>query len=178
VSSFDDAVAQLFTRQFGSLFRYLDRLAGDPDLASDLAQEAFVKLHERGSMPDTPRAWLATVATNLLRDSRRTAHRRERLILHEGARVMESNAMSIDDAVVADETRERVRAALATLASRDRQLLLLRHEGYSYRELAEVVGVAETSVGTLLVRASRAFRDAFTEPAQRGASTTADAASD
>jgi RNA polymerase sigma factor (sigma-70 family) len=62
--------------------------------------------------------------------------------------------------VLAAETRSRARTALDTLPDRDRMLLLLRHEGYSYRELARAVGVAESSVGTLLVRATRMFREA------------------
>jgi len=56
-----------------------------------------------------------------------------------------------------------VRAALDTLSPRDRQALLLRHSGYSYREIAHALGLAETSVGTTLVRAGHAFRAAFQE---------------
>ena len=56
-----------------------------------------------------------------------------------------------------------VRAALETLTLRDRQALLLKHAGYSYREIAGAVGLAETSVGTTLVRAGQAFRAAFQE---------------
>jgi DNA-directed RNA polymerase specialized sigma24 family protein len=41
--------------------------------------------------------------------------------------------------------------------------LLLRHGGYSYREIAAALGLAETSVGTTLVRASHAFRAAYQE---------------
>lgn len=156
-------MAALFREQFGSLFRYLDRLSGDPDLASDLAQEAFVKLFERGAMPDTPRAWLATVATNLFRDSRRTARRRDALVAHAMSLSDAPATPPVDARLIADETRAQVRAALETLPARDRQLLLLRHEGYSYRELALVVGVAETGVGTLLLRAGRALRAALTD---------------
>ncbi len=159
---FEDAVAALFNRQFGSLFRYMDRLGGDPDLASDLAQEAFVKLYERGAMPDAPKAWLTAVATNLLRDSQRTERRRESLAAREGSWVSNQSPEALPDAaLVADETRAQVHAALATLSPRDQQLLLLRHEGYSYRELARAVDVAEGSVGTLLLRAGRSFRDEF-----------------
>ncbi|MDQ2890005.1 MAG: sigma-70 family RNA polymerase sigma factor [Gemmatimonadota bacterium] len=162
-ASFEDAVTALFNRQFGVLFRYINRLGGDPDLASDLAQEAFVKLYERGAMPDAPRAWLAAVATNLLRDAQRTAHRREDLVVRDGSWTVVESPEALPDAVVAsEETRAKVRSVLATLTPRDQQLLLLRHEGYSYRDLATAVGVAEASVGTLLLRATRAFRDAYT----------------
>jgi RNA polymerase sigma-70 factor (ECF subfamily) len=56
---------------------------------------------------------------------------------------------------------ERVRATIERLGERDRQLLLLRAEGYGYRELAAALGLNEASVGTLLARAKRAFREAY-----------------
>ena len=58
-------------------------------------------------------------------------------------------------------TRDRVRAALDRLSERDRQILLLRAEGYGYRDLAVALDLNEASIGTLLARAKRAFRDAY-----------------
>ncbi len=158
--SFADALSALYHARFQSLFRYLDRLTGDPDLAQDLAQDTFVRLHRRGTMPDDPRAWLATVATNLFRDQRRQARRRAELVLEHGTETHASEPAAADADALVRETRSQVRAALDALPERDRALLLLRHEGYSYRELAQAVGVAESSVGTLLVRATRMFRGA------------------
>jgi DNA-directed RNA polymerase specialized sigma24 family protein len=43
------------------------------------------------------------------------------------------------------------------------QLLFLRAEGFSYKELAEAVGVEASSVGTLLVRAEAAFAGRYRE---------------
>ncbi len=40
-------IQQLFGEHYDVLFRYLVRLTGDPDLAADAAQEAFVRLVER-----------------------------------------------------------------------------------------------------------------------------------
>jgi RNA polymerase sigma factor (sigma-70 family) len=68
-----------------------------------------------------------------------------------------------DENLLADEKRQAVRIALDKLSERDRRMLLLRHEGYSYRELAHALGVNETSVGTLLLRATAAFHTAFGE---------------
>ena len=61
------------------------------------------------------------------------------------------------------ESRRDVRAALETLPERDRQILLLHGEGYRYREIALALRMNEASVGTLLARARRAFRDAYEE---------------
>lgn len=162
VTAFEDAVTQLFHQQFKSLFRYLDRLCGDADLAADLAQEAFVRLYERGTVPEEPAGWLVTVATNLLRDTQRTVQRRERIIVdHASDATVAAEAHSADAQLVADEIRGGVRSVLATLPIRDQQLLLLRQEGYSYRELGRILGIEEASVGTLLLRATRTFRSAF-----------------
>jgi len=57
--------------------------------------------------------------------------------------------------------RRRVRAAIDRVPAREREMLLLRAEGFSYREIAAALGLQETSVGTLLARAKRAFRDHY-----------------
>lgn len=158
-TDFSGRFAALFEAQFPRLFRYLDRLGGDPDLAADLAQEAFVRLYRRGSFPDSPEAWLVTVATNLFRNSRNTGSRRRRLLTPsrgEGALAdpMPDPAARVD----AEESRREVRVALDRLPERERQLLLMSVEGFSYKELAGILGIAEGSVGTLLARAREAFK--------------------
>jgi RNA polymerase sigma factor (sigma-70 family) len=163
-NTFEVTFRRLFDEQFPSLFRYLDRLSGDPDLAADLAQEAFVRLYRRGEVPDDARAWLGTVASNLFRDERRRSRRRLRLLDAQPAELtLGAPSPSTDAAVIEREQRESVRQALDGLSLRDRQMLLLRHEGYSYREIAQALGVTETGVGTMLVRAAAAFRAAFLE---------------
>jgi RNA polymerase sigma factor (sigma-70 family) len=156
---FDDAFVQLFDAQFPRLFRYLDRLSGEPDLAADLAQEAFIRLYRRGAMPETPELWLVTVALNLFRNARSTKARRLRLLVRwsEPARITEPSPKDIDDW----DTAAQVRAALGTLEERDREMLLLRAEGYSYREIATALKLNEASVGTLLARARQAFRQVY-----------------
>ena len=152
----------LFQTSYRRLYRYLDRLSGDPELAADLAQEAMVRLYRRGELPESPEAWLVTVALNLFRNEKTTERRRHRLLsatLAEGAHA--DSAPSPDEAAGAEESRGRVRAALDALPERDRMLLLLRAEGYSYRELAGALELNEASVGTLLARARQTFRRAY-----------------
>ncbi|MGH7603791.1 MAG: sigma-70 family RNA polymerase sigma factor [Gemmatimonadaceae bacterium] len=160
---FEEAFCALFDHQFPSLFRYLHRLTGDADLAEDLAQEVFVRLYQRGSVPDDPAGWMGAVAHNLLRDHARTAKRRHHLIKGHPGALTPSSPAHADASVLADERRVAVRRALERLSERDRRMLLLRHEGYSYREIAHALGINETSVGTLLLRATDAFREAFGE---------------
>src|SRR5689334_25336938 len=77
---FEESFRRLFDAQYASLFRYLQRLTGQPDTAEDLAPEVFVRLYQRGSLPDDVRGWMATVAHNLLRAEQRTGKRRPQLI--------------------------------------------------------------------------------------------------
>jgi RNA polymerase sigma-70 factor, ECF subfamily len=151
-----------FDTHHASLLRYLVRLSGDPALAADVAQETFVKLYRRGEMPHELRSWLAAVATNLWRDEYRRGARRLRLLSHHALDTVHGDPAPAPDAeLLGGERRRAVRALLDTLTPREQRLLLLRHEGYSYRELAAVVGVEVSSIGTLLARAHAALREAW-----------------
>jgi RNA polymerase sigma-70 factor (ECF subfamily) len=156
---FDEAFRRMFDQRFALLYRYLHRLTGDTALADDVAQEAFVRLYDRAKMPDSPVAWLITVANNLVRDEYRRTERRSRLL---SIRLEPPDpAPSADAEVLLNERTLQVRRVLATLSLRHRQALLLRHEGHSYLEIAEIIGVAPGSVGTTLVRATAAFVAAY-----------------
>lgn len=149
----------LFKRLYPSLFRYLHRLTGDEDVAEDIAQEAFVRLLRQRLTEEEVRPWLFTVAMNLVRDGARKTDRRQRLLAT--APTLVAPTPLPDEAVERTERAEAVRAVLSRLADRDRQLLLMREEGFKYDEIAEVVGVAPASVGTLIARALRRFVDAY-----------------
>jgi RNA polymerase sigma factor (sigma-70 family) len=161
---FDAQFATLFNTEHRRLFRFLDRLSGDPELAADLAQDAFMRLYRRGSLPDRPHAWLLTVAMNLFRNAHAMRMRRARLLTFGRAECAHSDAVASPDRTVDESERLRVRGALDQLAERDAQMLLLRAEGYSYGDIAEVLNLNESSVGTLLARAKQAFCAAYGEP--------------
>ena len=161
-SSFTGQFTAIFDANFPRLFRYLDRLSGDPELAADLAQESFMRLYLRGTLPDAPAAWLISVAMNLFRNEYGRRSRRRRLLTEDRSRQALGDApLAPDEQVVAGETRRRVRATIEQLPERARQLLLLQAEGYSYREMAAGLGLHEASVGTLLARARQEFRELF-----------------
>jgi RNA polymerase sigma-70 factor (ECF subfamily) len=152
----------VFQAHFARLFRFLDRLTGDPDLAADLAQEAFVKLYQRGALPERVEAWLVTVALNLLRNAAATSRRRARLLTPARAEGLHGErGPAPDEAMDAADARRRVRATIDRLPARDRELLLLSAEGYGYRDIATALSLNEASVGVFLARARAAFRDLY-----------------
>jgi len=155
----------LFEAVYPPLFRYCSRLTGDPDAADDLAQEAFVRLLDRG--PRGPahglRIWLFRVATNLIRDAARQKGNRGRIL---AGTPPPDPVPSPEGDMERRERIQEVRAALEQLNPRDREVLLLRQEGFSYKEIAQVVRVAPTSVGTLLARALERFASVYEKEKQ------------
>ena len=163
-SSFHAEFVELFREQHPRLFRYMHRLSGDPELAADVAQETFVRLYGRGSLPEHPEQWLIAVAMNLFRNDRSTRARRRGLLTVTRAEASHSDSSpQPSQRADAAETRRVVRAALDRLPERSRAMLLLHADGYSYRDIAHALDIHETSIGTLLARAKRAFRDAYKE---------------
>lgn len=162
--SFDDEFAALFKAQYDHIYRYLDRTSGEPDVAEDLTQDAFVRLYRRRSMPDEPEAWLISVAMNLFRNLRTSGKRRSELLAsNPGAHGHSAPIAPTDAGADIADTRRRVRSVVDGMVERDRAMLLLRAEGYSYREIAAALEINAASVGTLLARAQRTFRTRYEE---------------
>ena len=150
---------QTFDELYPPLVRYCHRLTGDRDAAEDTAQEALVRLYTHGVAGPTPalRVWLFKTATHLVRDRYRVEENRRRLLQENP--VTPSAIEGPERALERKVDRAKARKALEQLPERDREMLLMRYEGFSYKEIADVVNVAATSIGTLLARAERRFVD-------------------
>jgi RNA polymerase sigma-70 factor (ECF subfamily) len=145
----------VFAKLYPSLFRYLQRLTGDDDVAEDIAQESFVRLLRQPLPEEEIRPWVFTVAMNLVRDRARKSERRQRLLT--SAPNLVTRTPLPDEDMERTELVASVRQILNRLSERDQQLLLMREEGFKYDEIARVIGVAPASVGTLIARALKKF---------------------
>lgn len=154
-------IEQLFEEVFPPLHRYCLRLTGDSDVAQDMAQEAFVRLHrdQVEGPPPALKSWLFRVAGNLIRDRYRVSENRRRLL--EVNPVTPGGTPDPETELERAQTVADVRRALDALSDRDRTLLLMREEGFSYQEMADAVEVKSTSVGTLLARAQQRFVEVY-----------------
>lgn len=155
-----DTLRPFFEEWYPRLVRSLRARINDPDQAEDIAQEAFVRLLDHN--PRDPAAWLFTVAGNLATDQARIARGRARhlsVIRAEGATETDPGP---EPPLLHAEAVSQVKGALAELSERDRELLLLHHEGWRYRDIAQRLGVAPSSIGSLLTRAQRRFAATLT----------------
>jgi len=165
---------ELFLRHYPMVFGVLFRLAGSREEAEDLAQEVFLKLYRNPLRNgENVAGWLYRVALNTgynaLRASTRRG-RRETIAGRDGT----GTPLPEEEAQHRELARE-VRETLLRIPERDARLLILSETGFNYREIAEVVGVAPGSVGTLLARARKTFLAAYGDNSAFGdASTSAD----
>jgi RNA polymerase sigma-70 factor (ECF subfamily) len=157
---------------FDALFRlggprvrgFLLRMCGDPALADDLTQEAFLRIHlARGSFLAGSAAlpWMLAIARNAFLDqSRRESVRRvARKQATDGASGRASPDTHGDEAVAARETLAIVRRTLDELPVLQREaFVLLRFEGLSVREAAQILGATEAAVKVRAFRAYEALR--------------------
>ncbi|HWA57652.1 MAG TPA: sigma-70 family RNA polymerase sigma factor [Gemmatimonadales bacterium] len=151
------SIEQLFAEYHQSLLRMLYRRTGDRDRAEDIAQEVFARAV--AAPPDNPRPWLFAVALNLVRDDGRRAVRQGRRLQLLKAET-DHPAPSPDHELERREMAARVERALATLREIDREVLLLKAEGFDYEEIAATTGLARTAIGTTIARARRRLVEA------------------
>ena len=140
----------LFDEHGAAVYRFAVAMLRHPQDAEDVLQETFLKLlrHLRsGGASINVKAWLFTVAANAARDRLR---RRTRWIPWAPAHDVAVPPPALDDE---DGRRRAVRLALDALSARDRLLLALRAQGFSYREIGAASGIRVSSVGRLLARA-------------------------
>ena len=155
---------RLFREYHAMLVRYLTRRLGDRDWAEEVAQETFVRALRQESIVNE-RSWLFAVANNLVRDeARRVTRQRKNLeLMAAEARAEAQDPTEESQEITPAMAQESAdaRRALETLAERDRQALLMKEEGLDYGEIAEVLGIEKSSVGTTLSRARRRLAETY-----------------
>jgi len=144
------------------VFAYVMTLLGDRSAAEDVTASAFERAYRRQrtykSARGTERAWLFGIARNAALDELRRRKRSAAL----AAEPADAGAAPAEDAAEAALRRAALRAAVAALPPRERELIALKfHAGLDNAELAAVLGVSVSNAGTLLHRAVQKLRKAI-----------------
>jgi RNA polymerase sigma factor (sigma-70 family) len=130
-----------------------------------MQEVALAAVRQHAPLSDVEKAapWLYRLAIRQTLLYRRKQGRRRKLIDRVAQRNQPSEADNRDPDpltwLLAEERRSQVRAAMARLARRDAEIMMLKYvENWSYRELAEHLGVSESAVETRLHRARQRLR--------------------
>ena len=156
------AFEPLVRRYEKRLFGYFLNLVEDPATAADLAQETFVRVYRavpRYRESGRFESWLFRIAANLVRSRRRRPDQRAAHVSLEETPAAERELAARggerrpDEAAWRAELRDALEKALPQLPLVFREAVVLRDvQGWSYREIAEMLGVEE---GTVKSRAHR-----------------------
>jgi RNA polymerase sigma-70 factor (ECF subfamily) len=155
-----DQAERLFREYHATLVRYLTRRLGDRDWAEEVAQETFVRALRQGTIVNE-RSWVFAVAHNLVRDGARRDARNRRHLELLASEERDAHVPSVDLTLERAEEASFARKALEGLTERDRQALLLKEEGLDYGEIAEILQIEKSSVGTTLSRARKRLAESY-----------------
>jgi RNA polymerase sigma-70 factor, ECF subfamily len=156
-----EGFAELYERTFPRVYAYVASLLRDRSAAEDVTAQAFERAYRkrrsyrpaRGSMD----AWLFGIARNAALDELRKRKRRATLAVDPE----DTSAPAPEDYAELAVRRETVRAALASLDGQERDLIALKFAGgLSNREIARVLRMSESNVGTRLHRTITKLREA------------------
>jgi RNA polymerase sigma-70 factor (ECF subfamily) len=150
------AFESFFRNHYRAVVRLAQNVVGEPQGAQDVAQEVFLAAYRRfpGDYEQAA-GWVRVAAVhtalNVLRGDRRRTRR------HLLVEVVDS-LPSAEETAIERERRAELRRVLSRLPRRSAAILVMRHGGMSYLEIAEALGVKVGQVGTLLRRAESALR--------------------
>src|SRR4051794_9574331 len=153
----------LYRATVDDLFAYVATLLRDRAAAEDVVAAAFERAYRRRGSYDARRGsrrqWLFGIARHAALDELRRRRRVASLVAEP-----ETGDPRLDEA--ADPLRRAtVRAALAGLDARDRELVALKFfGGLDNAEIAGVLGISPSNAGTRLHRAVRRLREACHAP--------------
>ncbi len=166
----DPAFDQLYRMGAPRVRGFLLRLCGNLALADDLLQETFLRVHRaRGSFAVGAAAlpWMLAIARNVLRDHARRAQARPITRAADPRAGEDAHAEAPpdgrgDEVLAAQEMLKVVRNVLLELPALQREaFVLLRFEGLSVSEAAQVLGTTDGAVKVRAFRASEALRAAL-----------------
>jgi RNA polymerase sigma-70 factor, ECF subfamily len=158
------ALERLCNQHAAALWRYAWRLTGDRARAEDVVQETLLRAWQHPQILNngqSPRAWLFTVARNMIIDERRSARFRNEVMSWDGSGLPETGG---PDEATAALNRALVSDAMAQLSAEHRAVVARSYyQGWTTAQVAADLGIAEGTVKSRLHYALRALRQALLE---------------
>jgi RNA polymerase sigma-70 factor (ECF subfamily) len=151
-------IDDLFRLYYRPLCLYAARFLHDADAVEDIVQASFVTLWERtqasGQEPDSPKAYLYRMVHNRCIDALRQAG-------PDAGISVEQLKEDVPDEETMDRSFvwARLWTAIDALPPKRREILLLnKRDGLSYAEIAQRMGISESTVHNQLTKAMQTLR--------------------
>ncbi|MEW6736465.1 MAG: sigma-70 family RNA polymerase sigma factor [Acidobacteriota bacterium] len=161
-----EELEQLFQDHHDQIFRTAYRITGSTADAEDVLQTIFLRLvksKEGYDLSPSPEYYLLRAAVNASLDLMRSRSRAKAVSLEEVTPSQwESPTLNPESQQVDRELRRLVQQSVTSLGERAAEIFVLRYfEGYSNREIAQMLGTSQLVVGVILHRARHQIRKAI-----------------
>ena len=147
----DEYVRDLYNKYHSNLLRYLKRILPDGQEADEILHETYIRLLKQESLDKfeaNAKAYLFTVATNLVRDclrKRRRQHHNKHISFDEFQ--VEVNSPSADEMASWEETFAALKQVLLSLPPLTREIFILhRFEQMTYPEISKALQIHTRTV--------------------------------
>lgn len=163
-SASPDAFGDVVRRHKAEIYGAALEMSGDPTRAEDLVQETFLRAFESWETFDGESAvstWLYRITVNIyLNEERREEPELRADVDENDLAAVRGNSDNPSVETKRSVLHQRIHRALRVLTRRERTAVTLRHvSGKSTELTAEIMGVAEGTVKSLVYRAVRKLRD-------------------
>lgn len=151
------------------------RMLGSQEDASDVAQEVFIKIYKSISNfkeESSLSTWIYRIATNVCLDELRKRKKAKFVSIDtpvqledgEVSMQMEDQGLQPDELVTQKELKEEVQKAISSLKDDHKIVIILRDiNGYSYEEIADILGCTLGTVKSRINRARNSLKDILLE---------------
>ena len=159
--------AELYEQYLPKVFRYIQYRVNSMQLTEDLTSTTFEKALVNFSRYSSDKAkfstWIFSIARNVVIDHYRVSQRKQTAPLEEAGEVS-SKDLSPEEKLFQGEELERLQIYLAQLQQDEQEIIHLKFVAeLNNRQIAKMLGLSESNVGTRLYRAVRKLRDSFQE---------------
>jgi len=155
-----DIFSGLYNEYYPKIYKYTLYRVGDHDTAEDLVSEVFekvlVKYYSYNPEKGKFSTWLFAIANHTIINYHNKNNRHSEFVDIE---IMESN-YQLEDLIIERESKELLLQALICLNERQRNVIALKFGAYmNNREIARMLNLTESNVGTILYRSLKQLRD-------------------
>ncbi|MBI9018633.1 MAG: RNA polymerase sigma factor [Phycisphaerae bacterium] len=171
------AFEQLIRRHGPALLGYITKMVYDSQLAQDLFQETFKKVHQYANSYKGQgkfKSWLYSIASNVVIDNMRKLKRQPIAFSlntsdNDGsgafAAIEDDKVINPYQQVTCDESKEQVKVALEQLTAQQKATVIMAYyQGMTYKEIAETLNCSLSTVKTHMFRGLKALAKLLPDP--------------
>ncbi|MFZ7101732.1 MAG: RNA polymerase sigma factor [Peptococcaceae bacterium] len=157
-------VSQMYKQYYAKIFKYTLYRVGDRNTAEDLVSEVFEKVWIKYYTFNPQKAkfstWLFTIANNTIIDYLKKNNRQGETVCLEKV----AAKYRLEDVIIHQELKEYLLKAISCLDERQKNIISLKFAAcLTNREIARMLDLTESNVGTILYRSLKQLRDILKE---------------